>query len=72
MSRPTSENTRTVVGWKAGVAARLRAEPEVGSESGRVWMVETACRSQWMGSKDAKPDCAQRTMITICHMNRNK
>jgi hypothetical protein len=28
-------------GWKTGVVGRLRAEPEVGSESGRVWMVET-------------------------------
>ena len=57
MSPPTSassENTRTVVGWKAGMGARLRAEPEVGSESGRVWMVETVYGSQWMGSEDAK------------------
>jgi hypothetical protein len=30
-----------VVGWKTGVAARLRAEVEVGSVIGRAWMVET-------------------------------
>jgi hypothetical protein len=64
MSRPTSasfENTRTVVGWKAGVVnpvARLRAVAEVvGSEIGRVWMVETAYRSQWMRPKDAERVC---------------
>lgn len=49
--------TRTVVGWKAGVDARLRAGAEVGSVIGRVWMVETAYRSQWMESKDAKRLC---------------
>ena len=49
--------TRTVVGWKTGVAARLRAETEVGSVIGRACWVETAYRSQWMGSKDAKRLC---------------
>jgi hypothetical protein len=49
--------TRTVVGWKAGVGARLRAEAEVGSVIGRVWMVETAHKSQWMEPKDAKRLC---------------
>jgi hypothetical protein len=52
------------VGWRAGVvAARLRAETEVEAEvgsvivNGRVRMVETAYRSQWIGSKDAKQLC---------------
>jgi hypothetical protein len=49
--------TRTVVGWKAGVVARLRADVEVGSVIGRAWMVETAYRSQWMRSTDAKRLC---------------
>jgi len=30
-----------VVGWKAGVVARLHADAEVGSVIGRAWMVET-------------------------------
>jgi hypothetical protein len=71
MSRPTSassENTRTVVGWKAGMGARLRAEPEVGSESGRVWMVETVIWESMDGIRGCKATVAQRTMTD--HMNR--
>lgn len=30
-----------VVGWKAAAGARLRADAEVGSVIGTVWMVET-------------------------------
>jgi len=37
----TVRRRQRVVGWKAGLGARLRAEVEVGSVIGRVRMVET-------------------------------
>ena len=53
--------TRTVVGWKTGVAARLRAEAEVGSVIGRAWMEETAYRINGRDQR-MQSDCAPRTM----------
>ena len=59
--------TRTVVGWKTGVAARLRAEAEVGSVIGRASMVETAYRVNGCDQR-MQTDCAQRTMIRVFPM----
>jgi hypothetical protein len=36
------------------MGARLRAEPEVGSESGRVWMVETVIWESMDGIRGCK------------------